>query len=94
MTLRSLGQNFLANPDILQRIAHAAKLAPGHLVLEVGPGTGNLTRFLLDTGASVTAIEKDHRLIPSLKSEFPEASKCYIHFSPAIYMPPRAFVTM
>ena len=71
---RSLGQNFLANADILQRIADAAKLAPQHPVLEVGPGTGNLTRCLLSRGASVTAIEKDRRLIKQLSAEFPQAS--------------------
>lgn len=71
---RSLGQNFLANPDILQRIADAAKLAPQDAVLEVGPGTGHLTRHLISSGASVTAIEKDRRLIKQLSAEFPQAS--------------------
>lgn len=73
-SFRSLGQNFLANPDILQKIADAAKLSPKHAVLEVGPGTGNLTRCLLATGASVTAVEKDRRLIKRLSAEFPQAS--------------------
>ena len=43
-------------------------------MLEVGPGTGNLTRFLLETGALVTAVEKDRRLIQSLSKELPQAS--------------------
>ena len=64
----------MANPDILQKIADAAKLSPKHAVLEVGPGTGNLTRCLLGSGASVTAVEKDRRLIKRLSAEFPEAS--------------------
>ena len=71
---RSLGQNFLANPDILQKIADAAKLTPQDAVLEVGPGTGNLTRCLLSSGASVTAVEKDRRLIKQLSADFPQAS--------------------
>jgi len=70
--LRSLGQNFLANTSILQRIAAAAKLAPGDVVLEVGPGTGNLTRCLLAQGASISAVEKDRRLITSLTQDFPQ----------------------
>ena len=70
--LRSLGQNFLANTSILQRIAAASKLAPGDVVLEVGPGAGNLTRCLLAQGASISAVEKDRRLITSLTQEFPQ----------------------
>ncbi len=69
-----LGQNFLANTSILQRVADAAKLAPGHVVLEVGPGTGNLTRCLLAQGASISAVEKDRRLITSLTQDFPQVS--------------------
>lgn len=64
----------MANPDILQKIADAAKLTPEHAVLEVGPGSGNLTRCLLSSGASVTAVEKDRRLIKRLSAEFPQAS--------------------
>ncbi|DBA85801.1 hypothetical protein WJX77_005407 [Trebouxia sp. C0004] len=71
---KSLGQNFLANTSILQRIADAAKLAPGHMVLEVGPGTGNLTRCLLAQGASISAVEKDRRLIRSLTQAFPQVN--------------------
>lgn len=71
---KSLGQNFLANKHILRQIADAAKLAPGQVVLEVGPGTGNLTRCLLDQGASVTAVEKDRRLIKRLANEFPQVN--------------------
>ena len=69
---RSLGQNFLTNPAILQKIADAAKLEPGHPVLEIGPGKGTLTRYLVDTKASLTAIEKDRRLIRSLSANFPQ----------------------
>ena len=76
---RSLGQNFLANKHILRQIADAAKLAPGQVVLEVGPGTGNLTRCLLDQGASVTAVEKDRRLIKRLANEFPQVLWCNVH---------------
>ncbi|DBA88866.1 TPA: hypothetical protein ACH3X2_000111 [Trebouxia sp. C0005] len=71
---KSLGQNFLANTSILQRITAAAKLAPGHVVLEVGPGTGNLTRCLLAQGASISAVEKDRRLITSLTQDFPQVN--------------------
>ena len=41
-------------------------------MLEIGPGTGNLTRHLIAAGAQVTAVEKDHRLVDQLREEFGE----------------------
>ncbi|MGT2515967.1 16S rRNA (adenine(1518)-N(6)/adenine(1519)-N(6))-dimethyltransferase RsmA [Sphingomonas panni] len=64
---KALGQNFLFDQQLLDRIARV----PGDLhdqdVLEVGPGPGGLTRALLLAGAKVTAIERDHRCIPALE---------------------------
>jgi 16S rRNA (adenine1518-N6/adenine1519-N6)-dimethyltransferase len=72
MATKSLGQNFLLDEQLLDRIA----VIPGNLdhqqVLEVGPGPGGLTRALLRAGARVTAIEMDHRCIPAL-TELAEA---------------------
>jgi 16S rRNA (adenine1518-N6/adenine1519-N6)-dimethyltransferase len=62
---RRLGQHFLADPSILQRIASAAD-AGAQSVLEVGPGVGVLTRELLARGAEVTAVELDRNLRPAL----------------------------
>lgn len=63
---KALGQNFLFDQQLLDRIARV----PGDLhdqeVLEVGPGPGGLTRALLLAGAKVTAIERDRRCIPAL----------------------------
>ena len=63
---KALGQNFLFDHQLLDRIARV----PGDLhdqeVLEVGPGPGGLTRALLLAGAKVTAIERDRRCIPAL----------------------------
>lgn len=69
-TARSLGQNFLTDERILADIVAAAAVGPGDLVIEVGPGTGNLTRFLVASGASVVAVEKDDTLIERLREEF------------------------
>jgi len=67
---KSLGQNFLVNEGIVAKIVTAAELTSKDTVLEVGPGTGNLTRALTATGARVIAVEKDHRVIENLNAEF------------------------
>lgn len=67
---KSLGQNFLITPRIVDAIAAAGQLTPNETAIEVGPGKGVLTRALLVTGAKVVAIEKDDRLIPVLSEEF------------------------
>ena len=54
---RSLGQNFVVDPNLTDRIARLAAVGPGDQVLEVGPGLGSLTLALHATGAAVTAIE-------------------------------------
>ncbi|CAN5247791.1 16S rRNA (adenine(1518)-N(6)/adenine(1519)-N(6))-dimethyltransferaseRsmA [soil metagenome] len=65
----SLGQNFLADPNVIDRVVRTAEIQRGDRVLEVGPGTGALTRALAATGAIVTAIEFDNRLEPVLVEE-------------------------
>jgi 16S rRNA (adenine1518-N6/adenine1519-N6)-dimethyltransferase len=67
---KSLGQNFLHDPNQLRKIADLAELAPGDQVLEIGPGLGPLTEQLLDSGARVFAIEKDQRLCAVLEERF------------------------
>jgi len=63
---RSLGQNFVADPDTVVRIAQLAGVGRGDHVVEVGPGLGSLTLALVDTGAQVLAVEKDESLVPVL----------------------------
>jgi len=63
---RSLSQNFLADPDVLQSILDLAAPARGRRILEIGPGLGILTGGLLDGGAQVTAVELDARLAERL----------------------------
>ena len=70
---KSLGQNFLINDGIIAKIVTAAELTPEDTVLEVGPGTGNLTRALAMSGARIIAVEKDHRVIEDLNAEFSAA---------------------
>jgi 16S rRNA (adenine1518-N6/adenine1519-N6)-dimethyltransferase len=69
---RSLGQNFCTDDGILQNIVRAAGVKANDLVIEVGPGTGNLTRHLAATGAQLVAVEKDDTLFERLQQEFAE----------------------
>ena len=63
---KKLGQNFLIKRGIVDGIVHAAELMPGEPVLEVGPGIGTLTQGLAQSGADVSAIELDRRLLDVL----------------------------
>lgn len=67
---KSLGQNFLVNPRILDKIVAAAEITKEDTVLEVGPGTGNLTKKLAEKAGRIIAVEKDRRLVDSLKESF------------------------
>ncbi len=69
---KALGQNFLFDEQLLDRIAAIPGKLDGAQVLEVGPGPGGLTRALLRAGARVTAIEMDRRCLPAL-AELAEA---------------------
>lgn len=63
---KSLGQNFLLDGNLLDRIARVPGPLTGQSVYEVGPGPGGLTRALLRAGAKVVAVERDDRAIPAL----------------------------
>jgi len=63
---KALGQNFLFDEQLLDRIAAIPGDLDGKAVLEIGPGPGGLTRALLRAGARVTAIEMDRRCLPAL----------------------------
>lgn len=67
---KSLGQNFLKSPEIINDIVVASEVTKDDLVLEIGPGEGILTEGLLKTGARVITIEKDDRLIVPLQRKF------------------------
>jgi 16S rRNA (adenine1518-N6/adenine1519-N6)-dimethyltransferase len=69
---RRLGQHFLADPRILARIADALEAGSDDTVLEIGPGYGGLTGALVERAGEVVAIEKDRKLIPSLRARFPK----------------------
>jgi 16S rRNA (adenine1518-N6/adenine1519-N6)-dimethyltransferase len=68
---KALGQNFVADPNTVRRIARLAGVGAGSHVLEIGPGLGSLTLALLETGADVVAVEIDRRLTAALRELLP-----------------------
>ncbi len=64
---KALGQNFVADPNTVARIARLAELTPGATVVEVGAGLGSLTLALAAEGAHVVAVEVDRRLAAALR---------------------------
>jgi 16S rRNA (adenine1518-N6/adenine1519-N6)-dimethyltransferase len=69
---KTLGQNFVHDPNTVRRIVRAAGLEPGEPVLEVGPGLGSLTLALLEAGHPVTAVEIDPVLAQALPATVAE----------------------
>ncbi|MEZ5296383.1 MAG: 16S rRNA (adenine(1518)-N(6)/adenine(1519)-N(6))-dimethyltransferase RsmA [Ilumatobacteraceae bacterium] len=65
---RDLGQNFVADPNTVRRIASLARVGEGDHVVEIGAGLGSLTLALADTGAEVLAVEVDSGIVPVLRS--------------------------
>src|SRR5436305_1985002 len=65
---KALGQNFLHDQNLARWIINQAQITAQDYVVEIGPGLGALTRFLLEKGAHVLAIEKDARLAKFLRS--------------------------
>lgn len=70
---KSLGQHFLHDERVLTKIAALSRPEPGSGIVEVGPGTGALTAFLVELGAPLHAVERDDRLPPLLRARFGEA---------------------
>ena len=75
---KKLGQNFLIKRGIVDEIVKAADLQEGEPVLEIGPGIGTLTQGLAQSGANVTAIELDTRLLEVLDTTLAQYSNVTI----------------
>ncbi len=81
---QALGQHFLADPNLVRRIVAEAAVGAGDRVLEVGAGTGTLTRALAATGAAVLAYEVDERLAPLLRDALASAGHVTLRFADAM----------
>jgi 16S rRNA (adenine1518-N6/adenine1519-N6)-dimethyltransferase len=69
---KALGQNFLTDNGVLQRIVEESGIEPGDAVLEIGAGPGMLTRALAGRARRLIAVELDRRLVPQLRRQFAE----------------------
>lgn len=63
---KTLGQNFVIDPNTIRRIVNAAEISPEETVLEVGPGLGSLTLGILDAAKDMVAVEIDPPLAQQL----------------------------
>lgn len=77
---KSLGQNFLHDPNMLDKIVSIAELTKNDLVLEVGPGTGLLTERIAQAAKELTSIEVDERLQPVLAEIVAQHSNLSIRY--------------
>ena len=68
---KSLGQNFLIDKNILKKIINTGKILSDDKVLEIGPGSGNLTKYIIDAKPKyIKVVEKDIHLIKTLEEKF------------------------
>ena len=75
---KSLGQNFMHDPNTLEKIVSTAELMPEDTVVEVGPGTGLLTERLAQVAKHVVTVEVDERLEPILEENLQDYENVYI----------------
>ena len=75
---KSLGQNFLVEPQVCYRIVQSLDIREGDKVLEIGPGLGSLTHFLEETKQSVDVVDIDERMIAFLKLVYGNSSNINI----------------
>lgn len=82
---KSWGQNFLHDPTV--HAAIVGQIPPGPRVLEIGPGVGTLTAFILRAGHPVTAIERDRDMCQVLRGEFDDEARLQLHEADAVKFP-------
>lgn len=87
---KSMGQNFLISPEVVEEIVEVADIHSGNLVIEIGPGMGILTRQLLSVGAEVVGVELDRDLAGLLKSELGDIETFRLVEQDARYIDPLA----
>lgn len=89
---KELGQHFLTDPNLLRKIVEAAELAPGAVVLEIGPGLGTLTRRLAQVAGRVIAVELDEAMLAVLRVEMAGLSNLELVHGDILDLDPVALV--
>ena len=69
---KSLGQNFLVNSEVVENIVNSSEISKEDMVIEIGPGLGTLTKYLIEKAGKVLCIELDTRMIEILEDRFAE----------------------
>ncbi len=67
---KSLGQNFLVDPNYISKIVDALEIGEDETIIEIGPGRGAITEYLVESGANVVAIELDRDIVSILRQQF------------------------
>jgi len=73
---KSRGQHFLKNPLVVNSIVEKSNLKATDVVLEIGPGTGNMTMKLLEAAKKVIAVEVDPRMVAEVQKRVAETCVC------------------
>lgn len=90
---RTLGQNFVVDPNTVRRIARLAGVSAGDVVVEIGAGLGSLTAALAETGARVAAVEVDRGIVPVLRTQMVDHPNVEVHEADAMQLDWVAFIT-
>lgn len=72
---KSLGQNFLINTEVVEKIVNSSEITEEDMIIEIGPGLGTLTKYLLEKAGKVLCIELDTKMIKILNDRFSEYEK-------------------
>ena len=67
---KSLGQNFLINSEVVEKIIESSEISDKDMVIEIGPGLGTLTKYLLEKARKVLCVELDSKMIRILQERF------------------------
>ena len=89
---KGLGQNFLSDPGILDRIVESAQIPPDACVLEVGPGLGSMTRYLAAAARQVVVVELDANFIPVLHDVLSPMDNVTIHQGDILALDPTQLI--
>jgi 16S rRNA (adenine1518-N6/adenine1519-N6)-dimethyltransferase len=90
---KKLGQNFLQDPALLDKIVRVAEVSQSDTVLEIGPGLGSLTRHLATSAKEVVAVEIDQDLLPPLRATLDDYANVRIVAGDMLHIAPNEIIS-